>query len=836
MDGLAELLIEWKQKPDFCKNISSWNVIPAIEAQTRPFPQPLRQELQTGLTKLSVSTLYSHQIDCFEAIERGQNVVISTGTASGKTLAYNLPILNRILNQANPTALYLFPTKALTQDQLTSINKLISCANISSLVKPEIFDGDTPQSKRIAIRNQANVVMTNPDMLHQAILPHHTLWYKFLTNLAFVVIDEMHSYRGVFGSHFANVLRRLKRVCTFYGSFPQFVLTSATIGNPLELSEKLTETKTHLINSDGSQHGEKQLIIYNPPIIDKQLAIRKSAVITAVEFTRELINHNLQTLVFARTRRTVEMFLSHLRASLPAEKHKYVRAYRSGYLKSERREIEKEFREGRLKAVVATSALELGIDIGELETVILLGYPGSIATTKQRSGRAGRKNQSSATILIPTPDPLDQYLASHPEYFIDQNPENALIDPNNLAILTQHVLCAAFELPFTSNESFGNFDQNILHNILELYLNQSVFNKQGDKYFYLNDQYPAAKVSLRSTTPDIIALKVGNEQDNQLLGEVDSASAAWLVHPGAIYLHDAGFFKVNSLDFEIGECLLERTNNEYYTIPNLSTTIERFSSICDEKYNFYHKQYGQLSLKFVINSFKKYRWLTNELLNTEALNLPSSELETTGFWINISQNLIDKLKSEGTWTAQTNDYGNDWSELRKKILLRDGYKCRACGKTLATTQLHVHHILPIKSFADASLANTASNLVSLCPACHSLAELNVRFRSGLAAAGNALRNLAPLFVMCEREDIGSLSEVKSVLADGLPSILVYDNIPGGLGLSRKLYENHHKWIASAIEAIAYCPCEEGCPACVGPVGEQGYGGKNEGIALLRGLL
>ncbi len=832
---LNQLLDKWKNDHSFMDNVSAWITTPAINARTVPFPDNLNDCLSKGLHKLGIEKLFSHQAESFSAIQDGKNIIIATGTASGKTLAYNLPILNTLLSVPNATALYLYPTKALSQDQLSGLNDLISSSGIEGVIKPAIFDGDTPQGQRNTIRNTANILKTNPDMLHQGILPHHTAWHRFLSHLRFVVIDEAHIYRGVFGSHFANVLRRLKRVCAFYGSFPQFILTSATIGNPQELAENLIESDVQLIDQDGSQHGEKQFIIYNPPFVDRQLGIRKSAVITGVNFSKTLIENSHQTLIFVRTRRTVEMLLSYLRDSLPYQERVKVRGYRSGYLKKERRDIESRFRSGELKAVASTSALELGIDIGDLESVILIGYPGSIATTIQRVGRAGRHNQSSLAILVPAPDALDQYLANHPRYLTENNPENALIDPNNLSILTQHILCAAFELPFTVNEPFGRLDPYLLRSILEYFGQQSILNQQRDKFYFISDDYPSANVSLRSTSPNRVTLKLEKDQDRLIIGEIDASSAAWFVHPGAIYLHDAETFLVKLLNIEKGECLLQSVNSEYYTIPNLSTSIENFSIITQEQHKTYQSNYGPLSLKFELNSFKKYRWHTNELLGIEPLNMPPGELETVGFWMNLNQDFLNKLKEEGNWGVSPNDYGQNWQLIREKIIQRDGNRCRACGISFESHNLHVHHIQPFKSFVDSELANKASNLVSLCPACHSLAEINVRIRSGLAAASNALRNLAPLVIMCDQEDIGILSEAKSVLANGLPSILIYDNIPGGLGLSRKLYEKQAFWIDRAAEAIETCPCVDGCPACVGPVGEQGYGGKAEGIALLRGL-
>ena len=833
---LNQVLVKWKSSQSFTDNVSAWIVTPAVEAKAFPFPENLDPKLTGALDKNGITHLYSHQLETFISVETGKNVVIATGTASGKTLAYNLPVINHIIQNPNASALYIYPTKALAQDQLNNLNDLRNTANIQNIIIPAIYDGDTPQNQRNTIRKYANILKTNPDMLHQGILPHHTKWHRFLSNLRFVIIDEMHSYRGVFGSHFANVIRRLKRICAFYGAYPQFILTSVTIGNPLELSENLTETSVQVIDQDGSQQGEKQFIIFNPPLVDQQLGIRKSALNTAVNFSKELIANTIQTLIFARTRRTVEMTLSYLRDSLPIRLRDRVRGYRSGYLKDERREIERDFRESKLLAVASTSALELGIDIGDLESVILLGYPGSIATTKQRAGRAGRQNQSAVAILIPTPDALDQYLANHPGYLTGQNPENALIDPNNLSILTQHILCASFELPFSADEVFGKVDPYLLRSILELFSQQAVLNQQNNKYYFISDDYPAANVSLRATTPNIVTLKCVTDQHTQTIGEIDASSASWFVHPGAIYLHDADTYKVNALDIDKGECLLEAISTDYYTIPNLSTSIENFSEITQEDHQNYQSNYGNLSLKFEINSFKKLRWHTNEVLGVESLNLPPTELTTVGFWISLKQGFLNQLKDDGKWTATDNDYGTNWQKLREKIIARDNYRCRACGKSFASASLHVHHIQPFKSFGDPQLANKASNLVTLCASCHHLAEINVRIRSGLAAATNALRNLAPLLIMCDAEDIGCLAEPKSVLANGLPAILVYDGMPGGLGLSRKLYEEQSFWFTRATEAIESCPCAEGCPACVGPVGEQGYGGKAEGIALLKGLI
>jgi DEAD/DEAH box helicase domain-containing protein len=673
-------------------------------------------------------------------------------------------------------------------------------------------------------------------MLHQGILPHHTNWNRFLSNLRFVVIDEIHTYRGVFGSHFANLMRRLKRICNFYNAWPQFVLTSATIGNPQELAHNLIEMPVTLIDQDGSPRGESNFVLYNPPFVDEKIGIRKSSIETGVGFTQKLINADHQTLVFAQTRRTVEMLLTYLRYLLPPEQQSLVRGYRSGYLKSERREIEQALRSGELRAVFSTSALELGIDIGGLDAVLLIGFPGSIATTHQRIGRAGRKQQASLAILIATNDAMDQYLANHPEYLLENNPEQALIDPQNFVILLQHIRCAAFELPFTAQEHFGDLDPSVLKQFLDFLSQSQILNQQGEEYFWVAEQYPAAEVSLRSSTPDIVSLQVVDEKgQRKLIGQLDANSASWFVHKDAIYLHEAEMYEVLDLDLQEGICTLKPSQADYFTIPVIDTQIIEHKVDSTVEYQSYSANYGDLQLEIIIPKFQKKRWFTNELVGAGDLDMPPRNLQTTGFWLNIKSNYLEKLRQTGSWSADPNAYGSNWTNLRQKILNRDQNTCRACGKIFPPADLHVHHIRPFRTFSDPDLANLPSNLVTLCPACHHQAEANVRVRSGLAGAGYALRSIAPLLIMCDREDVSLLTEARSVLNDNGPAILIYDNIPGGLGLSRKLFERRIFWIDRAIEMIKECQCESGCPACVGPVGEPGYGGKKEALELLEGF-
>lgn len=832
---ITQTINDWLNEAEFAKNIAFHQLTPAREATFEPLPSTIQPALQEVLRKKGITALYSHQAEAIRRLDDGENIVISTGTSSGKSLCYSIPILNQQLVQPGATSLALFPTKALTNDQNNSFTELVQLLGSNS-INPAVYDGDTPNHHRSAMRRSATILSTNPDMLHQGILPHHTNWARFFSRLRFVVIDEMHIYRGVFGSHFANLVRRLKRVCAFYNAFPQFILTSATIGNPQEHATNLLEQKVHLITEDGSPRGPTHLVIYNPPFVDQKLGIRKSSLDFGVKFTQKLIKVGHQSLVFARTRRTVEMLLAYLRNILPYQERDSVRGYRSGYLKTERREIEQGLKSGTLRAVFSTSALELGIDIGDLDSVILVGFPGTIATTRQRIGRAGRKQQPALGILIVTNEAMDQYLASHPEYLVNQNPEQALIDPQNLVILLQHISCAAFELPFSKNDNFGSMTPEDLSHFLVLLEQSGSITRQDDNYYWLADRYPAAEVSLRSSTPDVVSLNViGQDNEAKFIGSVDANAARWYVHKEAIYLHDAEMYEVLDLDLEKGVCQLKPTDSEYYTIPVIDTRVIDCALTSSVPYQNFSANYGTVDLEISIKTYQKKRWMSGELIGTGKIDLSPENLHTTGFWTGISPTLIDQLRERRLWGTDPNAYGSGWNQLRQKIVLRDNYTCRSCNKPFPISELHVHHLQPFKTFTDPALANQASNLVTLCAACHHKAEVSVMVRSGLAAAAYALRSMAPLLIMCDREDISLFSERRSILNKGNPAILVYDNVPGGIGLSRKLYDLRNFWIERAIEVIQECPCESGCPACVGPVGEPGYGGKKEGLALLQGM-
>ena len=565
---MLETLLElWKQDEETAPNIFAWQTTPPRAAQTHPFPTDLPASLREALSSRNISLLYSHQLTAWTHARAHRNVILSTGTASGKTLAYNLPVLAKLIEDTQARALYLFPTKALTQDQLSSLHNL---APDTWNLTPAIYDGDTPQPHRSTIRKTARIVLSNPDMLHTGILPHHANWGEFFTHLKFIVIDEAHTYRGVFGSHVANVIRRLKRVAKFYGANPQFILASATIGNPKELAETLIEEPVELVDNDGSSRGERHFIIYNPPITNASLGLRKSSILEAVRLANELLKHDVQSVVFARTRRSVEILLTHLQTqivNLKAKIENPIRGYRSGYLPLQRREIEQGLRDGSVKTVVATNALELGIDIGGLGAALMVGYPGTIASTRQQAGRAGRGELPAVSILVASPNPLDQFLAHHPEYFFERSPEMALVNPNHLLILLEHLRCAMFELPFQRGEGFGSISDELVDEYLEFLVSNQEAHFSNEKYFWMRDAYPAANISLRSASPQSVVLHTTADDGRpSIVGTVDGESANWMVHPGAIYMHEAQQYLVQQLDLENHIAHLTPVGLDYFKI------------------------------------------------------------------------------------------------------------------------------------------------------------------------------------------------------------------------------------------------------------------------------
>jgi len=864
---IISLLDLWKRDPDTAPNLVAWQTLPSRPAQSHPFPTDLPAPISQALIAAGIHSLYSHQLEAWTHSRNSENIILSTGTASGKTLAYNLPVISELIANPNARALYIFPTKALTQDQLSSLGNLeFETPALSEVagwkLSAAVYDGDTPQKDRSAIRKNARIVLSNPDMLHTGILPHHTNWLEFFSNLKFIVVDEAHTYRGVFGSHVANVIRRLKRVANFYNAKPQFILASATIGNPQGLAEKLIEEPVHLVDNDGSARGPRHFLIYNPPLTDKALGLRKSSLLEGVRLARELVNSNVQSVVFARSRRSVEIILSYLQGELTPDSNpeaplipyeslpnprSFVRGYRSGYLPNQRREIEKGLRDGTIKTVVATNALELGIDIGGLGAAILVGYPGTVASARQQAGRAGRGLESAVALLITSANPIDQFLAHHPEYFFDRSPEQALINPDHLLILLEHLRCAMFELPFQKDEGFGDISSEIVKEYLQFLVENNEAHLSNDKFFWMADQYPAANISLRSASPQGVVLQTVLDDRPLTIGTVDGESALWMVHPGAIYLHEAQQYFVQDLNLEDHIARLKPIQSDYYTEPTRDTTVEVLSETAQATVPGGDKKWGELQVTTQVTGFRKRRWYTHETLGQEPLDLPTTDLQTTGYWVSLSEETVTHLREAGAWTNDPNDYGPNWEKIREKVRARDGYKCQICGTPETKRQHDVHHKIPFRSFIRNALAegfaieqaiqqaNRLDNLTTLCPSCHKQAEANVRMRSGLAGLAYVLGNLAPLFLMCDVGDLGTHIEPVENQSFGGPTVVLYDSVPAGIGFSEKLFEMHDELITRAFELVSDCACEDGCPSCVGPGGENGYGGKLEALVILKEL-
>ncbi|MFN2194563.1 MAG: DEAD/DEAH box helicase [Anaerolineales bacterium] len=835
---MESVLQHWRSDPGIFETITTWQTIPARPAQLVSLPEALHPLLITQLERSGIHQLFSHQSKTWEIAASGKNLVLTTGTASGKSLAYNLAILDRLYRQSEATALYLFPTKALAQDQSVKLQELLPAGDrhtTSVLTKNQIgvYDGDTPSGTRSAVRKQARILITNPDMLHLGILPHHTRWAKFFSGLQMVVIDEVHTYRGIFGSHIANILRRLQRIANFHGGKLQFFFTSATIGNPQELCSQMIGAPVALIDEDGAARGTKEYVFVNPPVINAELGLRRNVLHESQLLADELRGYDLQTLIFTRTRRSVEILLRYLQEASESTSNNAVRGYRSGYLPKKRREIEQSLRRGDARIVVSTNALELGIDLGGLEAVVIAGYPGSIASTWQQAGRAGRAyDDHSVVALVFSSNPLDQYLARHPEFLLDRNPERAFINPDHPLILFDHIQCAAYELPFTHGEGFGGLSPSELENVLLMLTESRILHHTRHNYMWIGEDFPAARLSLRSASSQRFVI----QSAGKVIGEIDQASVFWMLHPEAIYLQEGVSFHVNRLDLDEKIVEVEPTTADYFTEPKQDLEVKINAVHNQSPVSGGDRYFGELTVISQVTGYKKIQWGTNANLGFGTVDLPPVELITEGYWLKIAEETIEALKEDGLWSNEPNDYGPNWNTIRAIVLARDDFRCQVCGLEASASVLHIHHKVPFRAFDTYHEANQLTNLVTLCPVCHRKVEQNVRIRSGLAGLGYALVNLAPLFLMCDRSDLGLFTDPKSKLTEGLPLMMIYENIPAGIGLSRELFERHVNLISGALELINNCACTDGCPACVGPGGENGAGGKKATRALLQALV
>ena len=802
LDRLTGGLAERADTPDGW--VTAVRRLPARAAEYAPFPDGVDPMVQAILRDRGIEQLYTHQAAAVSHALAGRNVVITTPTASGKTLCYNAPVLSGILHDASTRALYLFPTKALAQDQLAELHELSD--QLSQRTEQAIgvftYDGDTPQDARRAIRGRAHVVLSNPDMIHSGILPHHPRWAKLFENLKFVVIDELHAYRGVFGSHLTNVLRRLRRICQHYGSNPVFICSSATIANPRELAEALVEQPFELVSESGAPRGEKFFLFVNPPVVNRQLGIRRSYLAEARRVAAEFIKRKLQIIVFTQSRLSTEILTTYLKDDFdgPPGTRDQIRGYRGGYLPQRRREIEKGLREGSVRAVVSTNALELGIDIGALDVCVMAGYPGTIASTWQRAGRAGRRSSRSAAVLVGSSAPLDQFVVRNPSYFFDAPPEHALINPDNLHILVDHVKCAAFELPFTTSEQFGRHDvQEVLAILEESGLVHRTDGGEGDGHWqWTNESYPADAVSLRSISSDnFVVVDVTAGAD--VIGETSFNSGPPTLHEKAIYIIEGALYQVEKLDFEGRKAFVRRIDCDYYTdaitytkVAVLETFATDGGSASEGKSAQRHPphddcrpgsadvvsgfsrtiaSHGEVHVTSRVVGFKKIKFYTNENVGSGELDLPEQQMHTTAYWLTVPPDVMGALP-----------YAADDR------------------------------------------------------------------RDGVVGLSFAMRQVAQLLLMCDRQDIGisigsgeqgdetdlNRAGVPAKVSDQ-PRIFVYDNYPGGIGFSQPLYAMHDDLLTRTRELIAGCECEHGCPTCVGPIGNTGPLAKTVALRILEVL-
>ena len=730
--SLTSLLQALKREKEFNEQIVHWHTIPSREAEIDDLPNEIDSRLKKALQSRGIQELYTHQYEAYQIAKNGSHFVAVTPTASGKTLCYNLPVLQQILNDETSRALYLFPTKALAQDQKSELNEII--AEMGVQLNSYTYDGDTSPAIRQKVRKAGHIVITNPDMLHSAILPHHTKWVSLFENLKYIVIDELHTYRGIFGSHVANVIRRLKRICQFYGSDPQFICTSATIANPKELAEKLTGTTMELISKNGAPSSTKHFIFYNPPIVNKPLNIRKSATLEVRRLAGHFLKHKIQTIVFARSRVRVEIILTYLQELIKNElKAKSIRGYRGGYLPKQRREIEQGLRNGEVLGVVSTNALELGVDIGRLQVCIMTGYPGTIASAWQQAGRAGRRQGEAVIIMVASSSPLDQYIIQNPDYFFKQNPETAIINPDNLVVLVDHLKCAAFEIPFKEGDTFDGLE---LEDILQFLAEERVLYYNNKTYHWMNDSFPAHNISLRSASQEnVIIIDQTDIAHVKVIGEMDRFSAMTLLHDEAIYLHQGVQFQVEKLDWAEKKAFVREVDVDYFTDANLAVQLRVLEEDMHQENERTEYGFGDVTVQAMATIFKKIKFDTHENIGSGPIHLPEEELHTNAAWMSLQLSMKEEMTEK-------------------------------------------------------------------------------RLEESLIGAAHVLQHVAPLKVMCDPSDLHVIAQIKAIHNEK-PTIFLYDRYPGGVGLSKKIYETMDTVLTEALQLLSACPCHAGCPSCIG---------------------
>jgi DEAD/DEAH box helicase domain-containing protein len=803
---------------------------PAREAQWADFPAWVHPDLAAAYAAKNIRRLYTHQAAAAESVHAGKNVVIVTPTASGKTLCYNLPVLNTVLENPDTRALYLFPTKALAQDQLAELHDLNQ--RLDDRFGVFTYDGDTPGDARKAIREKSHIVLTNPDMLHTGILPHHTRWTRLFENLRYIVLDELHTYRGVFGSHLCNVLRRLRRIARFYGRDPQFICCSATIANPGELAARLLESEVEVQTANGAPAAEKTFVFYNPPVVNRALGIRRSYINESSRVAQEFLKHDLQTMVFANSRLQTEILLTYLQQANPhlPGKPETIRGYRGGYLPNERREIERGLRDGKIRGVVSTSALELGIDVGSLDTVVMAGYPGTIAATWQRAGRAGRRSGSSCAVLVASSSPLDQFIVRHPDYFFGNTPEHAFIQPDNLEILINHLKCAAFELPIAPTEKFGDTD---LPDLCARLVEAGFLHLAGGNFHWTHEAYPADTISLRSVTSDNFII-VDITGSPNVIAEIDFPSALVFVHEKAIYLHGGQQFHVEYLDFKERKAYVKKVDVDYYTdavrytqvrvleiantahastsaaaaaptlpvIPSAASAAEGSALFLARASCHSH---GDVLVRSQVVGFKKIKFFTNENIGAGTLELPENETHTTSYWITLERPLLESLPFTVS-ERQSGMFGllHAMESVATLLLMCDS---RDLGTAIGERP-PAAEVGQTAQSDSASLDSDDSNVGAQHPA----------------------RHLDTIETFTPSRMQNPLSTNPKEFFE--PNLYLYDAYPGGIGFSEPLFRTHHLLMHKTRELISACTCDQGCPSCVGPAGDLAPRAKEAALAIL----
>ncbi|MDP2969593.1 MAG: DEAD/DEAH box helicase, partial [Deltaproteobacteria bacterium] len=775
--SIEEIIQSWKRSKNISPCLTDLRIFKKREGRYQPFPDFLHPLLKEALRSEGIESLYSHQAEAIKHVQEGRDVVVVTPTASGKTLCYNLPVLNRILSDPSSKAFYLFPTKALSQDQMFELQNLTK--RFEKPIRTFTYDGDTPQDARQAIRTQGDVVITNPDMLHTGILPHHTKWATFFQSLRFVVIDELHTYRGDFGSHMTNVLRRLSRICDFYGSKPRFICCSATIANPKELAERLLERDVSLVDQNGAPSSEKIFIFYNPPVVNKELGIRGNHIHAARRLVSPFIKQGIQTILFATSRLNVEVLTKYLkdRFEKKLEDKGKVRGYRGGYLPEVRREIEKGLREKEVKAVVSTNALELGIDIGDLDVCMIAGYPGTIASTYQQAGRVGRRTEKSLVVLIARSQPLDQFIIENPDYFFGRSPEFGLINPDNLLILLSHIQCAAFELPFRDGDRFGRED---LGEILRYLEEKGILHHVDQHWYWTRDAYPAEKVSLRSTSEENFVVVDTTKKKEEVIAEVDFTAAHTTLYEGAVYLCESELYAVERLDYPNRRAYVKKTSGDYYTDAIDYTDVSILEGFERKQTEGIFYEHGEVRVATRIVGYKKIKFYTLENLGYGKIELPDLQFHTTSYWITFKKELLDRLP---------------YPRLE-----------------------------------------AIEGVLGLSYAFHSMAALHLMCDPHDLNRCVGDRG-AKWFIRLSRDSKGiysSFSSPEEITNEKIdlfePTLFRYDNYPGGIGFSHQLFDDTLSLLEKTKRLISKCECPYGCPSCVGPIKEVGEKSKEVALA------